>query len=479
MKNRNDKQKLLLKRLRTKAEELLAHAEPAKQPTSTIVVDKLQHELQVHQIELEMQNEELRRAQVALEASRNHFMDLYDFAPVGYVSLSMEGVINEINLTAAKLLGVERKKILNRHFAKFVSDEYKDLWYQHFIKAKRSCGMNHGCELPFHFDDGKTLYFHIAFLHIDKNDMQPVMHITLTDVTERKQIEKELRIAAVAFETQEGILVTDADKFILRVNQAFTRITGFTAEEVIGQKPFILRSGLYKEEFYQAMWATLESDRYWQGEIWNKRKNGEVYPVFQTISAVTDEDGVITHYVGVFTDITQRKQAEKVLYEARERLENQVATSQEELNKNKLETEEINTTLNFLLKYRESDKSDAKDALSSEVESTIMPFLNKLKATSAGRVQSTRLIGILESNLKQLVQSYGRNADLAAAFHLLTPVEAQVATLVRQGLSTKAIAATLNSSTGTVCIHRKRIRKKLGLDSKATNLRGHLLSLNE
>lgn len=478
MKKKNDKQILGLKQLRKSAEDFLAHAEPAKFPTSTIVVDELQHELQVHHVELEMQNEELRRAQVALEVSRNHYIELYDFAPVGYVTLSNEGIITEINLTATKLLGIERKKLTNRRFAQFVCDEYKDLWYRHFKLAKQY-PKRQGCELPFHFDDGKTLFYHLDFRYIEKKTEIPVMHITLTDVTQRKQIEKELRIAAVAFETQEGILVTDADKFILRVNQAFTRITGFTAEEVIGQKPFILRSGLYKEEFYQAMWATLESDRYWQGEIWNKRKNGEVYPVFQTISAVTDEDGVITHYVGVFTDITQRKQAEKVLYEARERLENQVATSQEELNKNKLETEEINTTLNFLLKYRESDKSDAKDALSSEVESTIMPFLNKLKATSAGRVQSTRLIGILESNLKQLVQSYGRNADLAAAFHLLTPVEAQVATLVRQGLSTKAIAATLNSSTGTVCIHRKRIRKKLGLDSKATNLRGHLLSLNE
>ena len=198
-----------------------------------------------------------------------------------------------------------------------------------------------------------------------------------------------------------------------------------------------------------------------------------------TLTAVTDAEGEITHYVGSFTDITVQKQAEKVLLEARQRLENQVATTKEELEKRKEETTEINAALKVLLKHRETDKSDAQSALLCEVEETIMPFLKKLKGASTGRRQTTRLISILETNLQHLVESYGSATTLSAAFHQLTPVEIQVASLLKQGLSTKLIAATLNIAPGTVSIHRKHIRKKLGLDGKANNLHSYLKSLTE
>ncbi|MCD2449854.1 helix-turn-helix transcriptional regulator [Methylicorpusculum oleiharenae] len=102
-----------------------------------------------------------------------------------------------------------------------------------------------------------------------------------------------------------------------------------------------------------------------------------------------------------------------------------------------------------------------------------------MKGASAGRRQSTRLISILETNLQHLVDSYGGATTLSAALHHLTPVEMQVALLLRQGLSTKVIAMTLNISPGTVSIHRKHIRKKLGLDGKAANLQNYLKSLTE
>jgi DNA-binding NarL/FixJ family response regulator len=105
--------------------------------------------------------------------------------------------------------------------------------------------------------------------------------------------------------------------------------------------------------------------------------------------------------------------------------------------------------------------------------------LKRLKGASTGRAQTSSLINILETNLRELVKSYGRAASLGAAYQQLTPIEAQVASMVRQGLATKAIAKTLNVSSGTVDIHRKHIRKKLGLDSKAINLHSHLVSLTE
>lgn len=122
---------------------------------------------------------------------------------------------------------------------------------------------------------------------------------------------EELRIAAIAFDSQDGIVVTDVDAVILRVNRAFGELTGYTAEEAIGRTPAILKSGHHDIDFYQQMWQALLNEHYWQGEIWNRRKSGEIYPEWLTITAVLNQDQQITHYVGVFNDITQRKQAEE------------------------------------------------------------------------------------------------------------------------------------------------------------------------
>ena len=131
------------------------------------------------------------------------------------------------------------------------------------------------------------------------------------DITARKQSEEALRIAATAFESQQGMVVTDAQRVILRVNQAFTRITGYSALEAIGQYPSMLSSGRQDKPFYTALSQVLEHEGAWSGEIWNRRKSGEMYPEWLNISAVKDEDGVATHYVGIFTDISQRKAVEE------------------------------------------------------------------------------------------------------------------------------------------------------------------------
>ncbi len=136
----------------------------------------------------------------------------------------------------------------------------------------------------------------------------------VNDITERKRIEDELRIAAIAFESQEGMLVTDANGIILRVNQAFTRLTGYSAEEAIGKTPEMLRSGRHDKVFYQELWETIKTQRYWQGEIWNRRKSGKIYAEWLTISAVTAPDGQVTHYVGTFSDITQNSEAEAEIH---------------------------------------------------------------------------------------------------------------------------------------------------------------------
>ncbi len=132
--------------------------------------------------------------------------------------------------------------------------------------------------------------------------------------SDRKRIEQDLRIAATAFETQEGIVITDRSGRILRVNRAFTNLTGYNALDAIGQRPAMLKSGRQDTAFYHELWETLLRDKYWQGELWNRRKNGEAYPEWLTITAVTDENGQVTHYVGVFSDISIRKEADDKIH---------------------------------------------------------------------------------------------------------------------------------------------------------------------
>lgn len=133
---------------------------------------------------------------------------------------------------------------------------------------------------------------------------------TTEDVTERRQREAELRIAAIAFECQEGLIVTDAHERILRINHTFAEIFGYTQDEVIGHTPRLFQSGRHDVAFYTALWQQLTTQGRWQGELWNRRKNGEVFPEWVTITAVMGEDAQVSHYVATHTDITLRKAAE-------------------------------------------------------------------------------------------------------------------------------------------------------------------------
>ncbi|MCP5345183.1 MAG: EAL domain-containing protein [Pseudomonadales bacterium] len=134
--------------------------------------------------------------------------------------------------------------------------------------------------------------------------------ILVRDVTSKYEAEQELRIAATAFSSQEGVLITDAQQSILRVNEAFERTTGYSQQEVIGMKPSFLSSGKHDDAFFKAMWATIVEEGGWHGEIWNRRKNGEIFPQAVTISAVKDSSGITTHYVGDMIDMSRIRDAE-------------------------------------------------------------------------------------------------------------------------------------------------------------------------
>ncbi|WP_027147969.1 bacteriohemerythrin [Methylobacter tundripaludum] len=169
-------------------------------------------------------------------------------------------------------------------------------------------------EYRLKFDDAPVCWLFGNALPQRQADGSVLWHGFITDITKHKQTEVELRIAATAFELQDAMLVTDANNVILKVNQAFTRITGYSAEEVIGKTPNLLSSGQHDKTFYSSMWESINRTDAWQGEIWNRRKNGEMFPEWLIITAVKEPDEKNEHvnnYVASFSDITSRKAAEE------------------------------------------------------------------------------------------------------------------------------------------------------------------------
>lgn len=450
-------------------------ADPSLGNIPSIPIEKNLHELRVHQIELEMQNEELRHAVALLEESRGLCFQTLDLAPVCYLMLAKHGLIFEANRACAKLLKTDREHLINRHFTGYIAPEDGERWQQFYRQAFQPGG-SHSCEITLLRADGSQFHANLDCLPMKLEGALDTMYLRLSDISERKQSEQRLRIAANAFDAQVGILVTDANKIILRVNQAFTRITGYSADEAVGQKPSLLSSGQHDAEFYQAMRTSIANDGFWQGEVWNRRKNGEIYPIWLINTAITDDNKNITHYVGSFTDITLQKQTEKYLIDVRQHLEDQVEYTKAEMEKAIEESRETKSAINVLLKHQQMDITEAQHRLSFELGETVLPFMEKLKQSGLKKNQA-RLVNAIEANLLQLSKSYGSPANLPTLYKQLTPVEIRVATLIRQGLSTKTIASTLSLSPETISVHRKHIRKKLGLESKATNLRSYLLTL--
>ncbi len=177
-------------------------------------------------------------------------------------------------------------------------------------------GQNRACEFRLMRSDGEIRWIHDISRCEAHETLSGYYRLygAAQDITGRKQSEEKLRQAARVFEnTVEGVMITDASEQILAVNRAFTAITGYSEAEMLGHTPRRLSSGRQDAMFYAAMWASIQTTGHWQGEVWNRRKSGEFYPQWLTVSAVENEQGVATHYVGVFSDISVIKQSQERL----------------------------------------------------------------------------------------------------------------------------------------------------------------------
>jgi diguanylate cyclase (GGDEF)-like protein/PAS domain S-box-containing protein len=272
----------------------------SKEPVSNA---RLLHELQVHQVELEMQQKELISARNLAETLAENFESLYDLAPVGYISLDNNGHITQLNLTAAKMLATPRSKAKGKRLAAFLTQDSLPVFNLQLANVYEGVLQN-ACDINLLVDNNICATQMRLHLNTDSSECLTI----LTDINDHKKAQVKLQLAASVFSyAHEGIMITDVNGSILDVNDTFTKITGYTREEVIGKNPHILKSGRHTQDFYVNMWESLKNNGYWSSEVLNKRKNGEIYPEMQSISAVHDVLGKVMHYVSMFTDITDSK----------------------------------------------------------------------------------------------------------------------------------------------------------------------------
>ena len=224
----------------------------------------------------------------------------------GFWVTDLQGNLLEVNQSYASMMGYEVSELLGKHIRQFEADETNADIEQHIRHIVAKGG-----------DRFETRHRHklghLVDIEVSVNYIEEHQHLFafFRDISARKRADEELRIAAVTFETDAAIMINDADGNILRVNQAFEKITGYVAAEVIGQNPRILSSGRHEKSFYDGMWSDLLTKGSWSGEVWDRRKNGEVYPKWLTITQLRNPDQNVTGYVAFFSDISERKQAEE------------------------------------------------------------------------------------------------------------------------------------------------------------------------
>ena len=329
-----------------------------------------------------------------------------------------------------------------------------------------------------------------------------LLYSIIHDITERRRAEEQLqkseeRYRLLVETMNEGLAMADHNYVFTYVNERFCEMIGCSRDEMIGHNLIEFVHDDYKESMKDQMAGRKMGKAKRFDLVWRAKDGHKVYTLASP-RGFFDAEGRFTGSLGVLTDITDRKQVEKALRKAHDRLERRTTElvklnrkmkqeieerklAEQELRKreaqleiNTNELEEVNTALRVLLKRRDEDKTDLEEKILSNVKELVLPYVERLRKSGMDAKQSA-YVSILESNLNDVVSPFIHK--LSSKYVGLTPTEIQIANLVKEGRTTKEIAEMLNSSSGTVEFHRKNIRKKIGIVNRKANLRSHLLSM--
>ncbi len=253
-----------------------------------------------------------KAANQALKASEKKYQSLFQSASDAILVADPENwCISEANPKAAQLLGIDTPTLLSLKITDLCTQG--DMTFSALIRAFKEGKTSFQGQFYLLSKKGQSIPIELSAQELTLQNNQYII-ISIHDLSFQVDAEERLRQSAVVFENSlEGVIITDASTRILSINNAFTRITGYTEAEVLGQKPAILHSGRHPQSFYDDMWETLRTSHHWKGEIWNRRRNGETYPQLLTITSIFDKQGNLVNYVAVFSDLSALKASQQAL----------------------------------------------------------------------------------------------------------------------------------------------------------------------
>ena len=457
--------------LRRQAEALMSNPDFLKPWVGAEDPLRLIHEPQTFQIELELQNDELSRSQQELMEFKIHYTQLYDFTPVGYVTMDSKGKILNANLTLARMLATERSALLNRPLSDHILPQDQDIYYLHlqtlFESKKRQI-----CDLKMKKTEGALFDVQLESTVIPEALSEDAWYRTvIIDVSERKRTELLLKYGKHQLES------------VLNKIDASIYIADMTSYEILFMNTYMKKK--HKADLTgRICWASIhgkqdgpcesltndrlvdESGNPREPYIWEfYNKTSDQWYELSNL-AIPWTDGWLAR-LEIAKDITKRKRAEKKQRDI-------TLTLEEKVKKRTAELEDMNATLRILLKKREEDKDEIGEKIFAHHKLILAPIIQNLKKSLTLESQKN-MMDILESELKNIISPFSK--QLSDKMVNLTPREIYVADLIKFGKSNKEISEILNSSIHTISRHRENIRKKTGLKNKKINFRSFLSTL--
>jgi diguanylate cyclase (GGDEF)-like protein/PAS domain S-box-containing protein len=261
----------------------------------------------------------IRRDFVPITCSENPAMcrAILDTAAAAIVTITPSGIVRSFNRAAEALFDYQCSEVVGGNISLLMPEPDRsahDNYLARYLSKGGRAVIGKGREVEGRRKNGSRFFCHLAVSELIIEG-EHLFAGVIVDLTQQKHVEAELRTLSAAFATQEAVMVTDAGGNILRVNTAFENLTGYHADEIIGRNPRLLKSGRHDEQFYKSMWRHVLDSGCWHGEMWDRRKDGSLYPKECSITAIKNAQGEISNYVAVFMDISARKQAEKEIHD--------------------------------------------------------------------------------------------------------------------------------------------------------------------
>jgi len=261
---------------------------------------------------------------------KHKFESMNESMGEGVLALSKDGLVTFVNKAALNILGYQKDEVIKQNAHELIHYETRDGIFvpKHECSVLKSLAQNGSCASDddiYIKKDGTKIDVSFVATPLLINGKNEGSMVVFSDITKKKRNYKKLLLSdTIVKNIREGVLVTDKHQIIVFANAFFESVTGYSPESIIGKKPSILKSGLHDEKFYQDMWIRLDMNGCWEGEIWNRKKDGKLYAGWLNINVVNDNsEAGGKFYVGVFSDITERKLIEDELLKEREQFKKQ------------------------------------------------------------------------------------------------------------------------------------------------------------